>query len=82
MFLVRRDGTRVDLGQIGPSRSASGVTVRGVAYRCGNPELPGEIVELRCELPVGHEGPVMPRWRHVGRDRHGEWHTWETDPSA
>jgi hypothetical protein len=51
----------------------SGVVVNGYPHRCGHP---GDTA--RCELPVGHDGPVMPQTRHTGRDEHGHWHTWET----
>jgi hypothetical protein len=73
MLLIRRDGTRVDLGHV-RIPAWDGVTIRGVEFRCG--AFPFGIV-VRCELPVGHDGPVMPRHRHVGRDDEGRWHTWE-----
>lgn len=52
-----------------------GVTIRGIAYRCGE-QGPGT---ARCEHPVGHDGPIMPPRRHVGRDADGAWQVWETD---
>ena len=58
----------------GPA-SAEGVTVNGVAHRCGaeftHPSSPRR---ARCEAGVGHhDGPNM---THVGRDQYGTWLTW------
>lgn len=58
------------------SARAAGVTIRGVAHRCGE-QGPGT---ARCEWPVGHDGPVMPPNRHVGRDDTGEWQSWDVQP--
>jgi hypothetical protein len=58
----------------------SGVVVNGYPHRCGHPYLPTGTDRgnrARCELPVGHDGPVMPQTRHTGRDEHGHWRTWE-----
>lgn len=78
-FLVRRDGTRLDLGSL-RIPSWDGMTVNGVEHRCGqHRDTDGPVVHARCELPVGHEGPVMPRWRHVGRNTSGKWIVWENE---
>lgn len=55
-----------------PPVRAAGVVINGFAYRCGHT---GDTA--RCELPVGHDGPVMPQYRHVGRDHAGKWQSWE-----
>lgn len=75
-LLVRRDGTRVDLGHLAIPQW-QGMTVNGVEHRCGHHW--GMRPQAWCELPVGHEGPIMPRWRHVGRNTSGKWTVWENE---
>lgn len=75
-LLVRRDGTRVDLGSLAMP-SHDGIRVNGAEHRCG--DYWGMAPVAWCELPVGHEGPVMPAWRHVGRNTSGDWAVWEDE---